>query len=183
MTLGEKIIDIFIEQGFLTDFVSFYHLREQSVSILSLEGFKQKKLDNILESIEVSRNISLASFFVSLGIPQVGRKTGKLLAKYVSEKIENREQRIENKEEGRGSDILPPKNFSNNESLRISETASEMTNILCDILFHMTYEELEAIHDVGPATTGSIIYYFEENREMITKLLQEIHPIFTIIQK
>jgi DNA ligase (NAD+) len=173
LTLGEKIIDIFIEHGFLTDFVSFYHLREQSISILSLEGFKQKKLDNILESIEVSRNMSLASFFVALGIPQVGRKTGKLLAKYVSEKIGNRGQ-------GTGDDILSPQILSNNESWKISETASEMTNILCDILFHLTYEELEAIHDVGPATAGSIVYYFEENREMLTKLLYEVHPTFII---
>jgi len=90
LTLGDKIIDIFIEQGFLTDFVSIYHLREYSSSIIALEGFKQKKVDNILESIEASRDIPLASFFVALGIPQVGRKTGKLLAKYVSEKIGER---------------------------------------------------------------------------------------------
>lgn len=140
LTLGDKIIDLFIERGFLTDFVSIYHLREYSLSILHMEGFKEKKLDNILESIEVSRNMSLANFFVALGIPQVGRKTGKLLAKYVGEKI------AENKE------------------------------LLENVCFHLTYEELETIRDIGPATAGSIVYYFEENREMITKLLQEIHP-------
>lgn len=105
LTLGEKIIDIFIEQGFLTDFVSIYHLREYTPSILSLEGFKDKKLENILESIEASRNMPLANFFVALGIPQVGRKTGKLLAKYVSEKmIENKEEIKEKKSEDSGSE-------------------------------------------------------------------------------
>lgn len=34
LTLGDKIIDLFIEQGFLTDFVSIYHLKDHSVSIL-----------------------------------------------------------------------------------------------------------------------------------------------------
>jgi len=54
-----------------------------------MEGFKEKKLQNILESIESSRTMSLSSFFVALGIPQVGRKTGKLLARYVTDKLSN----------------------------------------------------------------------------------------------
>jgi NAD-dependent DNA ligase len=41
----------------------------------------------------------LASFFMALGIPQVGRKTGKLLAKYMSGKIGNKEQGTEEREE------------------------------------------------------------------------------------
>jgi DNA ligase (NAD+) len=52
-----------------------------------MEGFKEKKLQNILESIERSRTLPLASFFVALGIPQVGRKTAKLLAYYVTGKL------------------------------------------------------------------------------------------------
>lgn len=144
LTLGDKIIDLLIEKGFLTDFVSIYHLDQYSHSILQMEGFKEKKLENILSSIEASRNIPLASFFVALGIPQVGRKTGKLLAKCVGEKIKD----------------MNPEEIGN-------------------ILFHLTYEELEAIHDIGPATAGSIVYYFEENREMITKLLLEVHPTIT----
>jgi len=144
LTLGDKIIYIFIEQGFLTDFISLYHLGEWSDKILALEGFKEKKLQNILESIETSRNMPLANFFVALGIPQVGRKTGKLLAKYVNEKI-----------------------MGNRE-------------LIGEVCFHLTYEELEQIHDVGPATAGSIVYYFEENREMIMKLLHEIHPVIVM---
>lgn len=83
LTLGEKIIDFFIEQGFLTDFASIYHLSDHSDQILTLEGFKEKKLQNILESVEKSRQMNLANFFVALCIPQVGRKTGKLLARYI----------------------------------------------------------------------------------------------------
>lgn len=36
-----------------------------------LEGFKDKKIDNILEGVETSRTMSLANFLVALGIPQV----------------------------------------------------------------------------------------------------------------
>lgn len=149
LTLGDKIIDLFIERGFLTDFTSIYRLREYTMSILSLEGFKNKKLENILDSIETSRNMPLAHFLVALGIPQVGRKTGKLLAKYVADKM-------------RGDPT---------------------TDDLLETFLHLTYEELETIRDIGPATAGSIIYYFEESRDMIKDLLQEIHPTIPIIEQ
>lgn len=71
MTLGHKIIQIFLDKGFLTDFVSIYHLHEHREQILMLEGFKEKKIDNILEGVEMSRTMSLANFLVALGIPQV----------------------------------------------------------------------------------------------------------------
>lgn len=87
MTLGDKIIHLFMERGFLTDFVSIYRLHRYRSEILQLEGFKDKKIDNILESIEASRTMLLSHFLVALGIPQVGRKTGKVLASYIADKI------------------------------------------------------------------------------------------------
>lgn len=66
LTLGDKIVDLFIEQGFLTDFVSIYHLQEHATAILELEGFKEKKLDNILSSIEASRAMPFANLLVAL---------------------------------------------------------------------------------------------------------------------
>lgn len=77
-----------------------------------MEGFKEKKLENILESIETSRTMPLANFFVALGIPQVGRKTGKLLAKYVSGKIGNVSPHLNPLLEGEGvkkDDINTPR--------------------------------------------------------------------------
>ena len=66
------------------------------------------------------------------------------------------------------------------KSVIASETKQSRLDNLQDILFHLTYEELEQIHDIGPATAGSIVYYFEENREMIARLLEEVHPTLTI---
>ncbi|EKD29936.1 MAG: hypothetical protein ACD_78C00207G0005, partial [uncultured bacterium (gcode 4)] len=43
---------------------------------------------------------------------------------------------------------------------------------------HLTYEELETIRDVGPVGAGSIVYYFEENHDMVRQLLQELTPTF-----
>ncbi|MBP8017058.1 NAD-dependent DNA ligase LigA, partial [Candidatus Gracilibacteria bacterium] len=87
--LGDKIIELFIEKEFITDFVSIYHLKKFQNEILALEGFKDKKVSNILEEIENSRKMPLTNFLVALGIPQVGKKTAKLLANKISSKLEN----------------------------------------------------------------------------------------------
>ncbi len=81
--LGEKIIDLFLEKGFLTDFVSIYRLHAYRVEILALEGFELKKTDNILSAIEGSRTMELPRFLLALGIPEVGRKTAKTLSEYI----------------------------------------------------------------------------------------------------
>lgn len=85
--LGDKIIDLFLEKGFLSDFVSIYRLHNFRNSILELDGFEQKKTDNILSAIEGSRTMELARFLLALGIPEVGRKTAKILADHVALKM------------------------------------------------------------------------------------------------
>ena len=81
--LGKKQIELFLDLGWITDFVSVYHLADYQVEMLALEGFKEKSVSNLLFAIESSRHVELANLLVALGIPQVGRKTAKLLAGYV----------------------------------------------------------------------------------------------------
>lgn len=46
----------------------------------NLDGFKDKKIKNLLDSIEKSKNTTLARFIFALGIPQIGKKAAKQLA-------------------------------------------------------------------------------------------------------
>jgi len=48
--------------------------------LVTLEGFKDKKADNIINAINNSKNIPLENFIYSLGIDGVGKKTAKDLA-------------------------------------------------------------------------------------------------------
>ncbi len=50
--------------------------------LLTLEKFKDKKADNIINSIKNSKKIELNRFLYSLGIMEVGKKTAKELAKH-----------------------------------------------------------------------------------------------------
>lgn len=49
--------------------------------LLSLEGFKGKKADNLLKAIESSKNCELNEFILALGIDGIGKKTAKDLVK------------------------------------------------------------------------------------------------------
>lgn len=60
------------------DFSQLYLLTRDD--LVGLEGFKDKKADNVLASIEKSKKADLASFIFALGIDGVGKKTAKDLA-------------------------------------------------------------------------------------------------------
>ena len=50
--------------------------------LIKLEGFKEKKTNNLLNAIERSKEVSLASFIYALGIRNVGIKTATDLANH-----------------------------------------------------------------------------------------------------
>jgi DNA ligase (NAD+) len=49
--------------------------------LVNLDGWQEKKAQNLLDAIEKSKNINLSSFIYALGIPNVGAKTARDLAK------------------------------------------------------------------------------------------------------
>jgi len=68
--LGIKIVEQLIEEGLVKDVADLYTLTKEQ--LLALEGFKDKKADNLLTSIENSKGQSLARFISALGIRGVG---------------------------------------------------------------------------------------------------------------
>ena len=79
--LGERIMEDFYNMGFIKDFTDIYKLDTKKEELMELEGFGQKSINNLLESIENSKNNSLERLLFGLGIRQVGNKTAKILAK------------------------------------------------------------------------------------------------------
>ena len=79
--LGDEIIEDLYNEGYLKSIEDFYLLYKHTENIKNLEGFGQKKINNILSSIENSKNNSLEKLISGLGIPGIGIKTAKVLAK------------------------------------------------------------------------------------------------------
>lgn len=79
--LGERIIEDFYNMGFIKSISDIYFLSNHKEDLIELEGFGEKSVNNLLESIENSKNNSLEKVLFALGIRHVGKKTAKILAK------------------------------------------------------------------------------------------------------
>jgi len=81
--LGGSTVDKLIEKGFVDSIADIYSLRMED--LLTLEGFKEKSAQNLLDSIEKSKNQNLSRLIYGLGIRHVGKYAAQLLAaKYFS---------------------------------------------------------------------------------------------------
>lgn len=78
--LSDKTAAAFYEQLGVRNLSDIYDLTKED--LLKLEKFKDKKADNILASIQKSKQVELARFLYALGISEVGIKTAKDLAKH-----------------------------------------------------------------------------------------------------
>lgn len=78
---GERIIEDFYNMGFLKNVVDFYTLKNYKKNLMELEGFGEKSINNLLESIEKSKKNSLDRLLFALGIRHVGKKTATILAR------------------------------------------------------------------------------------------------------
>lgn len=78
--LGEKQVELFLDLWYIQDLVDVFLLKNHREDILQLEWYKEKSVNNLLESIEKARIQPIANFIAALGIPNVGKKMGKILS-------------------------------------------------------------------------------------------------------
>lgn len=76
--MGEKVVMQLVQRGFVNEPSDIYTLTKEQLS--QLTGFKDKSVQNLLASIEKSKQVTLARFIMALGIKHVGTGTAELLA-------------------------------------------------------------------------------------------------------
>jgi len=76
--LGESTIDKLLDKELIDNISDLYHLKKED--ILTLEGFKDKSAQKLLESIEQSKHRSLSRLIYALGIRHVGKYAAQVLA-------------------------------------------------------------------------------------------------------
>ena len=78
--IREQTSEVFYDVLNISEPSELYKLTKQD--LLTLEKFKDKKSDNIISSLEKSKNVNFNNFIYALGINGVGEKTAKDLAKF-----------------------------------------------------------------------------------------------------
>ncbi len=80
--LGEKSIRQIADAGLLKSIGDIYRLQEKRDALLQLERMGEKKVDNLLEGIEASKQRGLSRVLAGLGIRFVGSSASRKLAQH-----------------------------------------------------------------------------------------------------
>ena len=75
--LGERTIEQFFALGWLNSPADIFRLHERRDALLTLEGWKDKSVDNLLASIEARRQPNAARLLFGLGIRHIGAVTAR----------------------------------------------------------------------------------------------------------
>ncbi|MGN1084844.1 MAG: NAD-dependent DNA ligase LigA, partial [Lachnospiraceae bacterium] len=86
--LSEATIEKFLNEKLITKAADLFRLEAHREQIVSMEGFGEKSYTNLMLSIAAAKTVSPARFLYSLGVPNIGLSTAKVICRAFDEDIE-----------------------------------------------------------------------------------------------
>ncbi len=125
--LGEALINLFVDLGFLKNYSDIYLLKEKRDELIKIERLGEKSIDNLLNAIETSKQKPFEKVLFALGIRYVGSGAANKIAEHF---------------------------------------------LSIDKLMNASKFEIEAIHEIGPSISESVIRFFnnDQNLKIVEKL-------------
>jgi len=80
--ISEETLDKFIGHGFISEFADIYRLDRYRAQITAMPGFGEKSYENMIRSVDDSRQVTADRVLNGLGIIGVGPANAKMIAKY-----------------------------------------------------------------------------------------------------
>ena len=80
--ISESIIETLVNNGYVECYSDIYTLEDYKDTLITINGFGEKSYENLIASINKSRNTTLERFIVAMGIPNIGRSAAKTIAKH-----------------------------------------------------------------------------------------------------
>ena len=154
--LGPKIIDVLLENNLVTDFADIFRLKKGD--LLALPRFAEKSADNIVESIEKSKKVTLPRLLTALSIPQVGEETAYDVARHFEQN---------SKHEARSTKEI------RNQKYEIQHKTA------LDRISNASIEEFRSIYGVGEVVAQSFVDWFADtdNKKLLVNLLKNVSVI------
>ena len=170
--LSEQTLEKFIGLGFITSFKDIYHLENHKEAIINMEGFGNKSYDNLVASVDKSRECYIYNFINSLGSTGIGLANAKLICKendYDINKLMNASEESLLEIDGLG-DVLAKNIYSymhNDDNIAmINSLLSELSFIKIEI-----DENSQTLSGKTFVITGSLNNY--ANRDELKKIIED----------
>ena len=160
--LGKETIDVLIAEELVFDPADLFFLNYEDLFALPL--FKEKKTENVLQTVEAGKRVPLERFLYSLGIRHIGRETAEILAR----RLQWPSKTLTVKEK---DDLGPQGSLFGAQSHDVSVEGITMSDI-CTTLQGQEVDSLSAIDGIGPVVAESLMDWIneEDNRALLHKL-------------
>ncbi len=161
--LGDKIVELLYEKKILKGIEDLYKLKLSD--LLGLEGFKEKKSKNLIDSIEKSKTVQLHKFINALGIEHIGEVAAIKLADNFKENWFNISYEKIMEVDGFGEEIAK----SLEEFVRVNR--DKILNLM-KILNILMPEKIVTIDSIFTGKTIVLTGTMSQSRSEITQFLQ-----------
>ena len=168
--LSEATMEKFIDKGLLKSRADIYRLVDQGHIIKNMEGFGEKSFENMVNSIEKSKDTTPERILYALGIPGIGTANAKLICDFAKNNW-NKIKKLEEDEllaiDGIGSIMADAyTTWFNN-----AENAEELSDIEKFVKIDEGYEEAGTLFEgLTFVITGSLNNY--KNRGELKKIIE-----------
>ena len=169
--LSEATMEKWINEGFLKEPADLFKLAEHKDDIVAMEGFGEKSYENLMASIEKAKTTTVERLLYSIGIPNIGVATAKLITKAFDADIERvRHATIVELTEINGIGEVMAKGYV--DYFAKEENQQQLDNILAEIILEKPENTAEAtLTDKTFVITGSVEQF--KNRNELKAYIEE----------
>lgn len=167
--LGDAIVATLFEKGKIRSLIDIYNLT--SADLADLEGFKDKKIANLLSAIEKSKENELFRFITALGIEHIGEVAARKIAEKFAQNWLNASE----------AEILSLDGFGEamaRSFVEFCEINREKIENLQKIL-HLKCEKMEILQNIFTGKTFVLTGTLSISREVMKENLRKMGAIVT----
>ena len=163
--LGGKIVELLVKNHIIKNILDLYHLKFDD--LIELEGFKEKRINNLLQAIENTKGTSLSKLINALGIEHIGEVASKALALEFGLDIVNANYDALVAIDGIGEEMA-------NSLLEFMRVNHDFVQKLFDVIKPAVEEKIEAEDNVFKGKTIVLTGSLSESRNVIKEKLQAL---------
>ena len=173
--LSEETLDKFVGKGFIKEYADIYKLARYEDEIVDMAGFGRKSYDNLVASVDKSRNVPVFKLIYSLGIPNIGVANAKMICRHFGNDLDKIVSATADELTGiDGVGEVIAKAYA--DYFAVSENMEALNNLLKEVSVEKPEEiEIDTDNAIAGKTfviTGSVNHF--DNRNQVKDLIESM---------